>query len=280
MSRSKNTIRKDFPILKLSEEHVRQILLNLVGNAVKFTDAGLVEWSAEAHEDGEGTVSLNIDVTDTGTGISKEKLATIFDPFVQDGATRGGKVYSGTGLGLPIVKRLLDACNGTIRMESEIGEGTRVHIHIARVPVLPKDELPAPDPASGGTAALKLPEGFCALVVDDVPINLKILDLHVRGLGVGDVMRAASAGEALKLLAEKKPDVILTDMWMPGMSGADLAAEIRKNKEFDNIPLVAVTADNDVGATFDASLFAEIVTKPVTAAKLRLTMMHLFPNAR
>ena len=275
-----HTIRKDFPVLKLSEEHVRQILLNLVGNAVKFTDAGLVEWSAEAHEDGEGTVSLNIDVTDTGTGISKEKLASIFDPFVQDGATRGGKVYSGTGLGLPIVKRLLDACNGTIRMESELGEGTRVHIHIARVPVLPKEELPAPDPASGGTAALKLPEGFRALVVDDVPINLKILDLHVRGLGVADVARAASAPEALKLLAEKKPDVILTDMWMPGMSGADLAAEVRKNKDFDGIPLVAVTADNDVGATFDASLFAEIVTKPVTAAKLRLTMMHLFPNAR
>ncbi len=275
-----HTIRKDFPVLKLSEEHVRQILLNLVGNAVKFTDAGLVEWSAEAHEDGEGTVSLNIDVTDTGTGISREKLATIFDPFVQDGATRGGKVYSGTGLGLPIVKRLLDACNGTIRMESELGEGTRVHIHIDRVPVLPKEELPAPDPASAGTAALKLPEGFRALVVDDVPINLKILDLHVRGLGVGDVMLADSAGEALKLLAEKKPDIILTDMWMPGMSGADLAAEVRKHKEYDDVPLVAVTADNDVGATFDASLFAEIVTKPVTAAKLRLTMMHLFPNAR
>ncbi len=64
------------------------------------------------------------------------------------------------------------------------------------------------------------------------------------------------------------------------IGGADLAAEIRKNKDFDGIPLVAVTADNDVGATFDASLFAEIVTKPVTAAKLRLTMMHLFPNAR
>ena len=278
--RLSHTIAKDFPVLKLSEEHVRQILLNLVGNAVKFTDAGLVEWTAESHEDGEGTVALNLTISDTGTGIAPEKLKTIFDPFVQDGATRGGKVYSGTGLGLPIVKRLLDACNGTIEMESALGEGTRVRIHIARVPVLPKDELPAPDPASGGTASLKLPEGFRALVVDDVPINLKILDLHVRGLGVSDVARAASAEEALKLLAERKPDVVLTDMWMPGMSGADLAAEIRKHKEYDGVPLVAVTADNDVGATFDASLFAEIVTKPVTAAKLRLTMAHLFPNAR
>ena len=275
-----HSISPDFPLLKLSEEHVRQILLNLVGNAVKFTDAGLVEWTAEAHEDGVGTVSVNIDVHDTGIGIAKDKLKTIFDPFVQDGATRGGKVYSGTGLGLPIVKRLLEACNGTIEMQSEPGEGTRVHIHVARVPVLPKDDLPAPDPASGGTAVLKLPAGFRAVIVDDVPINLKILDLHVKGIGVSDIARAASAEEALKAIAEKKPDVVLTDMWMPGMSGADLAVEIRKNKALDDVPLVAVTADNDVGATFDASLFAEILTKPVTAAKLKLAMMHLFPNAR
>ena len=278
--RLEHTIRKDFPVLKLSEEHVRQILLNLIGNAVKFTDAGLVEWTAEAHADGADTVSLNINITDTGIGISKDKLKTIFDPFVQDGATRGGKVYSGTGLGLPIVKRLLEACNGTIEMESAPGEGTRVHIHIDRVPVLPKNELPAPGPASAGTAALKLPASFRAVIVDDVPINLKILDLHVKGLGISDIARAASAEEALKAIAEKKPDVVLTDMWMPGMSGADLAAEIRKDHSLDDVPLVAVTADNDVGATFDASLFAEILTKPVTADKLKLAMMHLFPNAR
>ncbi len=279
--RLSHTIRRDFPVLKLSEEHVRQILLNLIGNAVKFTDAGQVEWTAEAHEDGAGTVSLNLMISDTGTGISPEKLKTIFDPFVQDGATRGGKVYSGTGLGLPIVKRLIDACNGTIQMESTVGKGTRIHINIARVPVLPRSEaVPEPDPGSGGTAVLQLPEGFRALIVDDVPINLKILDLHVKGLGVEDIARAASGEEALRLFAERRPDIVLTDMWMPGMSGADLATEIRKDKANDSIPLVAVTADNDVGATFDASLFSEIVTKPVTAAKLRLAFMHLFPNAR
>ena len=274
-------IRRDFPVLRLSEEHIRQILLNLIGNAVKFTDAGLVEWSAEAREDGEGTVAVTIEVRDTGIGVTKEKLKTIFDPFVQDGATRGGKVYGGTGLGLPIVKRLLEACNGTIEMESEPGEGTCARIRIAGVPVLPRSAaLPTPGPASGGTAALKLPEGFRAVLVDDVPINLKILDLHVKGIGVKDIAQAASGREALKAIAEKRPDVVLTDMWMPEMSGADLAAEIRKNKDYDGIPLVAVTADNDIGATFDASLFAEIVTKPVTAEKLRLALMRLFPNAR
>ena len=275
------SIRKDFPVLKLSEEHLRQILLNLIGNAVKFTDSGLVEWSAEAADDGPGTVAVDISVHYTGIGVSKEKRKTIFEPFVQDGATRGGKVYGGTGLGLPIVKRLLEACNGTIRMESEPGEGTRVYIRIERVPVVPRAGRPAaPGADSDGAAALRLPSRFRAVLVDDVPINLRILDLHVRGFGVKDVALAASGEEALRAIAARRPDVVLTDMWMPGMSGADLAAEIRKDHDLDDVPIVAVTADNDVGATFDASLFAEIVTKPVTAEKLRLALMRLFPNAR
>ena len=275
------SIRKDFPVLRLSEEHLRQILLNLVGNAVKFTDSGLVEWRAEAADDGPGTVAVDLSVHDTGIGVSKEKLKTIFDPFVQDGATRGGKVYGGTGLGLPIVKRLLEACHGTIRMESEPGEGTRVYIRIERVPVVPRSERPAvPGADSAGSSALRLPSRFRAVLVDDVPINLRILDLHVRGFGVKDVALAASGEEALRAIAARRPDVVLTDMWMPGMSGADLAAEIRKDHDLDDVPIVAVTADNDVGATFDASLFAEIVTKPVTAEKLRLALMRLFPNAR
>ena len=272
-------IRKDFPVLRLSEEHIRQVMLNIIGNAVKFTDSGLVEWGATAKEDGLGTVAVDIFVNDTGIGVSQEKLKTIFDPYVQDGTTRGGRAYGGTGLGLPIVKRLLEACGGTIRMESEPGEGTRVSIHIDGVRVAPKtDSGSASGPAAG--SAFRPPEGFRAVLVDDVPINLRILDLHVKGLGVKDIAQATSGEEALKRIAEKKPDIVLTDMWMPGMSGADLAVAIRKDHSLDNVPLVAVTADNDVGATFDASLFAEIVTKPVTADKLRLTFQRLFPVAR
>ena len=281
--RLSHTIRRDFPVLRLSEEHIRQVMLNLIGNAVKFTDSGMVEWTAEAHEDGDGTIAVDIFVNDTGIGVSKEKLKTIFEPFVQDGATRGGKIYSGTGLGLPIVKRLLEACNGTIKMESEPGEGTRTSIHIAGVRIFPKAApLPAARSAAAGSGgeALKLPAEFRAVLVDDVLINLKILELHVKGLGVEDIVQATSGEEALRHIAEKRPDVVLTDMWMPGMSGADLAAAIRRDKSLDDVQLVAVTADNDVGATFDVSLFAEIVTKPVTADKLRLTMMRLFPKAR
>ena len=288
--RLSHTIRRDFPVLRLSEEHLRQVLLNLIGNAVKFTDSGLVEWSAEAHEDGPGTVAVDIAVHDTGIGISPEKLKAIFDPFVQDSATRGGKGYGGTGLGLPIVKRLLEACGGTIHLESEPGDGTRALIHIGGVTVLPRIAAAPPAglppgappaaggaPAPGGAANLRLPEGFRAVIVDDVPINLMILDLHVRGLGVKDIAQAASGEEALRAIAERKPNIVLTDMWMPGMSGADLAAEIRKDRSLDDVPIVAVTADNNAAATFDVSLFSGIVTKPVTSEKLRLALTSLVP---
>ena len=279
--RLSRSIRRDFPVLRLSEEHLRQVLLNVIGNAVKFTDVGIVEWSAQAEEDGPGTVAVDIVVRDTGIGVSKEKLDTIFDPYVQDSSMRGGKVYGGTGLGLPIVKRLLESCGGTIRMESEPGRGTRVLIRIAHVPVLPRK---AP-PAAGGNesrdrAAPTIATALRALLVDDVPINLKILEIHIRYLGIRDVAKAGSGEEALRLLSEHKPDIVLTDMWMPGMSGADLAAEIRRNSEYNRVPIVAVTADNNVSATFDASLFAEIITKPIAADKLRRTLTRLFPTAR
>ena len=272
-------ISEDFPVLNLAEERMRQILLNLIGNAVKFTDEGEVEWNASATPVGDDAVALEITVRDTGIGVSKEKLESIFDPFTQDGATRGGKVYSGTGLGLPIVKRLVEAMNGTIRMESEPRKGSCVRIKIDNVPIVrdapQKTAEMAPVPS---TSKLTLPPDFRALIVDDVPINLKILDLHVKKLGITDIAQASSGNEALKLIGEKRPAIILTDMWMPGMNGEDLAKAVRKDKSLDVVPVVAVTADKDMKATFDASLFAYVVTKPVTADKLREALTSLFSS--
>ncbi len=272
-------ISEDFPVLNLAEERMRQILLNLIGNAVKFTDEGEVEWNASATPVGDDAVALEITVRDTGIGVSKEKLESIFDPFTQDGATRGGKVYSGTGLGLPIVKRLVEAMNGTIRMESEPRKGSCVRIKIDNVPIVrdapQKTAETAPVPS---TSKLTLPPDFRALIVDDVPINLKILDLHVKKLGITDIAQASSGNEALKLIGEKRPAIILTDMWMPGMNGEDLAKAVRKDKSLDVVPVVAVTADKDMKATFDASLFAYVVTKPVTADKLREALASLFAH--
>ncbi len=264
-------ISPDFPALQLSEDHLRQILLNLVGNAVKFTESGTVSWSAESNPDGNGTVALHITIKDTGCGIPPDRLRTIFDPFDDDGNVRGGKVYSGSGLGLPIVKRLLESCNGTINIESEPGRGTEVYVRIGRVPlanVEEKAKLATP-------AETKIPDDFSVLIVDDVPVNLKVLSLRVKKMGIANIALANSGEEALKSLEANRPSVVLTDMWMPGMSGADLAAAIRQSKTCFDLPIIAVTADNDAKASFDMSNFSGVITKPVSVDKLRSSLTNV-----
>ena len=257
-------IDPSFPALQISEEHLRQILINIVGNAVKFTENGSVEWSAEAKPDGGGTVALHITVKDTGCGIPPEKLARIFDPFGDDGATRGEKAYSGSGLGLPIVKRLLESCNGTISINSTVGEGTEVYIRIGRLAV-----ADAKEETTEKVGPLLIPKDFSVLIVDDVPVNLKVLSLRVKKMGVPDVILAGSGEEALRKMSDKRPNLVLTDMWMPGLNGAELAAAIRGDAATNMVPIVAVTADSDARSSFDMSNFSGMITKPVSVDKLR-----------
>ena len=258
-------IGQAFPTLNISEEHLRQIMLNLIGNAIKFTDTGSVEWSAECRPDGDGTVALHISVKDTGCGISQDKLRTIFDPYAKNEATRGGKAFSGTtGMGLPIVKRLLDSCGGTINIDSAPGQGTEVYVRIGHVPLVGQADA-GPEKISMAKSLDKL----SVLLVDDVPLNLKVLSLRMKKMGVGKIAMANSGEEALKALKSTQPDIVLTDMWMPGMNGADLAAAIRSGDICQDVPVIAVTADNDAKASFDMSYFAGIVTKPVSVDKLK-----------
>ena len=268
-------IDQSFPPLQISEEHMRQILVNIVGNAVKFTDNGTVDISAEAKPDGSGTVALHITVKDTGCGIPPEKLAKVFDPFERDGGIRGGRAYAGSGLGLPIVKRLLESCNGTISIESAPGKGTEVYIRIGRLSLAGSKEG-----ASGQLAPVKIPEGFSVLIVDDVPVNLKVLTLRVKKMGVSNISTAGSGEEALRKLASSRPNVVLTDMWMPGLNGAELAAAMRGDASTREIPIIAVTADSDAKASFDMSNFTGVITKPVSLDKLRSCLSKVVGGRR
>ncbi len=252
------------PILALSQEGMRQILINLVGNAAKFTEHGeiivKVEWT-------EHSGNLHIEVSDTGSGISPEKMARLFDPFVQDIASRmksnSGEV-KGTGLGLPIVKRMVDAAGGKITADSEIGVGTAFIIDIPNIEVV--ERKPAVKSA-GETIREMLPERV--LVVDDMVMNRKILGIHLANMKIKDVRFAENGKQAVDVMKQWKPDLVLTDMWMPEMDGTQLAEAMHRDRVLADIPVVAVTADVDVGSTYDMSLFAKIISKPVTAAKLK-----------
>ncbi len=277
----KRSIAPDFPVLAISGHRMRQILLNLIGNAVKFTERGFVEWTAASSPVEEGVVSLEIDVRDTGPGIPEKSREAIFDPFVQvsEGPT-SPLMHNGTGLGLPIVRRLVEACGGTVRVESEIGKGSVFHIRVARVPVV-ADSAARKDQSANLAGPESVPSlvrdpDFSPLLVDDVPVNLQVLSLHLRALGASHPVLAPSGDVALAKMRERRPSVVFTDLWMPGMDGSRLAAAIRADHAFDGIPVVAVTADGDVSATFDASVFDDIITKPISTGKLAECLRRLF----
>ena len=259
-----------FPALRISEDHMRQMLVNVVGNAFKFTESGKVELSAEARPDGDGTVALHIAVKDTGCGIPPERLAHLFDPREDDGAGRG---CPGPGLGLSVVKRLLDSCGGAIDIDSAVGRGTGVYIRIGRLALADR-----PDEPAAKIAMPTVPDDFGVLVVDDVGVNLKVLALRVRKTGIKDVRTASSGEEALRLFAERRPHLVLTDLWMPGMDGVALAAASRK--EGGTMPIVAITADSDARSSFDMSEFDGIITKPVSHDKLRAVIARAAKSIR
>ena len=253
------------PIVELAQQGLRQILINLVGNAAKFTEQG--EIAVKAAWDG-ATNSLHLEVSDTGCGMSQEKMDRLFDPFIQDIRSRmqasAGEV-KGTGLGLPIVKRMVDGAGGTIRAESTLGKGTTFFIDIPDL-VLVQNVSTAPC-ADAGKVCDIVPDRV--LVVDDMTMNRKVLGIHLGNLKVKDVRYAENGERAIEVMNEWIPDLVLTDMWMPKMDGTKLAEAMRGDRRLARIPVVAVTADVDVGSTYDMNLFVKVISKPVTGAKLR-----------
>jgi len=253
------------PIVELAHQGVRQILINLVGNAAKFTEHG--EITVMARWDGARN-NLHLEISDTGCGISQEKMDKLFDPFIQDIRSRmqssAGEI-KGTGLGLPIVKRMVDNAGGTIRATSELGKGTTFIIDIPDLVIVQNVSIGKHKPDE---AILQiLPERV--LVVDDMVMNRKILGIHLGNIGIKDIRYAENGEKAVEVMNEWIPDIVLTDMWMPKMDGTRLAETMRKDRRLAEIPVVAVTADVDIGSTYDMSLFSRVISKPVTGDKLR-----------
>ena len=265
--------KEPVPRLHLSTQGFRRILINLVGNSAKFTQKGEIAveygWNPE-------TKALRVSVRDTGCGISETKMRQLYDPFVQDIASRmreaavGGGEVQGTGLGLPIIKRLVDNAGGTVDVESEVGRGTWILIEIPGVEPVPVAEEKTPAAAAG---PLHVPESV--LVVDDMSMNRKILGIHLKNLGVKDIRFAVNGVKALEAMKEWVPGLVLTDMWMPEMDGQRLSESMRADERLAAVPVVAVTADVDVEATYDMGLFVQVLAKPLTSDKLKALFQEL-----
>ena len=220
---------------------LRQIVFNLVGNAIKFTERGEVVVSVRPQSSDLGEVTCYFSVRDTGIGIDEEKQTTIFAPFLQaDSST--ARVYGGTGLGLTISARLVEMMSGKIWLESEPGKGSTFHF-TARFGVQPaksveSGSLPAPAaPRERTGRALDI------LLVEDNPINRR-LALHVLEKEGHKVVAAENGAAALEAIEHQRFDLVLMDVQMPRMDGIETTAAIRNRERItgEHLPIVALTA--------------------------------------
>ncbi len=255
------------PTFLLDGMRLRQTLLNLVGNAVKFTPAGKVVLRIIHHADRE---ELDIEIHDTGIGIAPEYLSEIFEPFVRQNAQRNNPILKGSGLGLAISQRLAEGMKGSIRAESAMGAGSVFTVHLTDVAVAEASR----STASAGKAGASRDAIRSVLVVDDVPMNLKVLCSMLTHLGLN--VRTADSGEAaLTMCRGKMPDLVLTDMWMEGIDGRETARRMRELPGGHRLKIAVVTADSAVGGEESSAVFDTILYKPITFAKLN-EMLEFF----
>ena len=256
---------------------VRQVIINFLSNAVKFTEEGevVVRVDAEPRPHSSETVPLTFAVQDTGIGIPEEKQETLFDPFVQADSSTARK-YGGTGLGLTISQQLARMMDGRIELESAPGDGSTFSLI---VPLRVAEEAADQAHEQGEQSGLA---GQRALVVDDYETNRVILRGYGKQWGLA-VDEATSGEEALQRLdeAEAPYDLILLDMRMPEMDGVALTRAIRSRPAYDDVPLVMLTSIGDQQMQQDAreAGCAVCLLKPIKPGRLLNTLRDVLGQA-
>ena len=272
-------VASDLPTAILIDRiRLRQVLVNVVGNAVKFTDAGGVDIRvAWEKEPSSSRITLTIEVQDTGVGIPQDKLGVIFDPFVQSGA-HSDKEKQGTGLGLAIVKRLTAAMGGTVTVASVLGQGSAFHLRFPNTPIsarLASSGKPAPVEVDFDEL-----RASALLVVDDNQINCEL----VAGMFSGSHHKlhfCRNGEEAVKRAKALMPDVILMDIRMPGMDGYQALAVIRGIVGLELVPIIAVTASALLDAENDLKdKFSGYIRKPFSKHRLFEELSNFLPRQK
>ena len=223
---------------------LRQIVVNLVGNAIKFTDRGGVEVRVVSIDKTHRDVSLRFLVADTGIGISAEQLKGLFQSFAQADSSIS-RVYGGTGLGLAISKGLVELMQGNIRVTSEPGHGSEFSFEVDFD--LDRRLIPRIGPKKAKAASEQSLAGLHVLVVEDNPINRLIVNrlLVKRGYRVSE---AATALAGLELIESERPDLVLMDLQLPGMGGLEAMSILRSSPgEVSKTPVIALTAHVIIG---------------------------------
>lgn len=232
---------RDQQLLAGDPVRIAQILINLVGNALKFTDMGGVSIRVfELTASGTNAIRLRFEVSDTGIGIDRSDQTRIFEPFEQVDASTTRR-HGGTGLGLPLCKKIVEAMNGRIGLESEIGKGSLFWIELD----LEKStnlETHNPNDPGPGDELMSHYRGVNILLVEDEPINQEVARLLLEEVGL-NVYTAADGVEAVDSAKAGKFDLILMDINMPNLGGVEATIAIRRMAAYTKTPIVALTAN-------------------------------------
>ncbi len=248
----------DLPRLKIDPYRFRQVLFNLLGNAIKYAGPCTIRISV-AYEDG----LLKLTVADNGKGVPAEKAKSLMQPFVQADIKNRTE---GSGLGLSICKRLVELARGTISIETAPGAGFATHAEIP-AEIAPAETKKDADTTSRTDTAPKTPKRI--LVVDDLSANRAVIKAILKKLGVTNIEEAENGKAALaKLEKDSAFDLVMTDLWMPVMGGVELAKGIKADPRLANVKICLITADVETLTTYKAQGFSMLLLKPVTLDKV------------
>ncbi len=270
----------DFPqALLLDETRLRQILINLIGNAVKFTESGYVKLAANYRypdDTDHSTLDFIFSVEDTGKGIPENEKQSIFESFTQ---VKGQKTsqFGGTGLGLAITKRLIEMFNGEINVESTLGKGSTFHIILKDVEVASLKALEANQPQRIDFHSIQF-ENSKILIADDIDFNRDLVSGFLEDYKL-TLIEAENGKEAIAMAKEHHPHLILLDMKMPVMDGYETATILRNEEDLKSVPIIAVSASamkKDEETIH--SLCNAYLKKPVSKTDLILALMKFLPN--
>jgi PAS domain S-box-containing protein len=256
--------------IEVDERRIRQVLINLLSNAVKFTpEGGEVRLEVEADPEGE---ILQFNVIDTGIGIAPENLDKLFKPFVQLDSSLSRR-YSGTGLGLALVRRVVELHGGCVSLESEVGKGSRFTVTLPwKEPDKMRQSL-----REGEQAEWELPSIHQALIVEDSEAAAQQVARYLAELGAAATIHPLGEG-SIEAALRCRPDVIVLDLLLPNLSGLEVLTQLKANPATKHIPVLVISVVDERSRAIEQGA-SEYLLKPISRQGLQSVLSKIFSEA-